>query len=91
MNRFQPRHFFLLPTLSCQGNCRYCFGPNKGPVMSEQTADRAAAFIVRAAPPDGPVYLTFHGGEPLLAPLSWYQHILPQLRSHFGRRLHLSM
>ena len=75
------RNFMLLPTMACQGNCVYCFGPNRGPVMDEHTADKALVFIFRAAPQDGPVQVVFHGGEPLLAPVSWYRHILPRLRT----------
>ena len=88
---FQPHNFMLLPTMSCQGKCVYCFGPNKGPVMDDETADRAVEFIFRIAPGNGKVHITFHGGEPLLAPVSWYRRVLPQLRARFGRRLRLSV
>jgi hypothetical protein len=26
------RHLMLLPSLACQAQCSYCFGPNRGPV-----------------------------------------------------------
>ena len=91
MDQYRPRNFMLLPTMSCQGSCVYCFGPNKGPVMDDQTSEKAASFISKIVPQDGPVHITFHGGEPLSAPVSWYRHILPLLRDRFGRRLKLSM
>ncbi len=91
MNHFQPHNFMLLPTLSCQGSCVYCLGLNKGLVLDGHTADKTVGFIFRIVPKDGNIHITFHGGEPLLTPASWYRHILPQLRSRFGRRFRLSV
>ena len=33
----------ILPSLSCQAGCKYCFGPHKGAVMDERTAREAAS------------------------------------------------
>lgn len=91
MHVFRPNNFMLLPTAACQAACRYCFGPNTGPVMPREALDAAIAFISRIAPKEKKVHITFHGGEPLLAGLGWYEYALPRLREAFGLRLRLSM
>ena len=91
MTSFCPSDFMLLPTAACQASCAYCFGPNRGETMSVKVADKALAFMERIAPDEGNIHVTFHGGEPLLAGLEYYQYILPRLTELFGRRLRLSM
>ena len=66
---FLPNNFMLIPTAACQASCVYCFGPNRGETMGVGVADKALAFMVRIAPSDGSVHITFHGGEPLLVML----------------------
>ncbi|NLI54041.1 MAG: SPASM domain-containing protein [Clostridiales bacterium] len=88
---FRPNNFMLIPTAACQASCVYCFGPNRGETMSASVADWALAFMARIAPAEGNVYVTFHGGEPLLAGVDYYESILPNLKELFGRRLRLSM
>ena len=29
-------HFMLVPSLSCPAECKYCFGPHHGPIMSAE-------------------------------------------------------
>ncbi len=89
MDRFRPEHFMLLPTMSCQASCRYCFAEKAGGIMPRETAERSLDLIARLAPEKQDFNLTFHGGEPLLAGEDFYAWILPELIHRFGRRVHL--
>ena len=91
MPKYSLRRFMLLPTMACQASCRYCFAKKTGEVMSRATAESAIDFIQRTAPRDGGIYITFHGGEPLLAGEAFYAWLLPRLADRFGRRLRLSI
>ena len=59
--------------------------------MTRETAIKALAFITRIAPKKEDIHITFHGGEPLLAGKAFYEWILKEIRSRFGRRAHLSV
>lgn len=59
--------------------------------MSIEVFDTALEWIVATTPVDEKLALTFHGGEPLLAGLDWYQHALPRLRERFKGGLSLSL
>ena len=87
---FSPRVFMLVPTMACQAGCRYCYALKTGGVMSRKTAEEAVEFISRISGSQH-IRIIFHGGEPLLAGISWYRFILPLLRDRFGRRVKLSM
>lgn len=91
MQRFRPCNFMLLPTMSCQASCRYCFARKSGEAMSGAVVRKALDFIDRLAPEDRDFHVTFHGGEPLLAGEGFYQSILPMFAERFGRRIHLSI
>jgi len=81
----------LLPSLACQAHCGYCFGPNRGPVMSQDVFDAAVEWIDTLTKTAQTVEITFHGGEPLLAGLDWYRQNLPILQKRFTGRLKLSI
>ncbi|MFC1660996.1 radical SAM protein, partial [Gemmatimonadota bacterium] len=49
----------------------------------------AVDWIEATFPADEPIDLTFHGGEPLVAGLAWYERSLPILRDRLGNRLKL--
>ncbi len=70
----------LIPSLACPAECHYCFGPHRGDgvTMSLQTLE-AVVNWQRAWDRD-PLDITFHGGEPLVPGLSFYQVALPLLR-----------
>lgn len=91
MNHFSPRNFMLLPTMACQAPCSYCFAKKSGEIMSQSTAQKTLDLIDRIAPRDGTIHLTFHGGEPLLAGIAWYEALLPEIIARFGRRIRLSI
>jgi uncharacterized protein len=88
---FSPRHLMLLPSLACQAQCSYCFGPNQGSVMPPEIFDAALDWMTATTPPHKPLELTFHGGEPLIAGQAWYRRNLPLLRHRFGDRLKLGI
>ncbi len=71
----------ILPSLSCQAGCRYCFGPHRGPVMSADTARAVVRFVRRIADETGAdcIRAVFHGGEPLLAPVEVWKILLEGL------------
>ncbi len=80
--------FFIIPSLACQAACKYCFGPHSGAIMDEDTARSSIAFIRSIAEETGTdeLSITFHGGEPLLAPLPVWHELLggiPGLRAEY--------
>jgi uncharacterized protein len=81
----------LLPSLACQAECAYCFGPNRGPIMQPDVFDSVVDWIAGYAPSGECVEITFHGGEPLLAGKEWYRQKLPFLRQRFDTRLKLGI
>lgn len=57
----------LVPTLSCNCSCNYCFEKSKnGGVMSSQTIDALMSFVNTHQRVKG-IHLVWFGGEPLLA------------------------
>ena len=59
----------LVPSLSCPAECKYCFGPHHGPVMSKQIMDSTLDYIsnIIEKTRHNKNRITFHGGEPLVA------------------------
>ena len=75
--------FMIVPSLACQAGCKYCFGPHEGAVMDEQTAKEAVTFIHNIANETAAknISIIFHGGEPLLAPISVWHVLLDEIRT----------
>ena len=73
--------FMILPSMSCQAACKYCFGPHEGAMMDLRTARETVRFVRSAAKECGMTTLrvVFHGGEPLLAPLEVWETLLEGL------------
>ncbi|MBN2411217.1 TIGR04083 family peptide-modifying radical SAM enzyme [candidate division KSB1 bacterium] len=90
-NTKTPRQFMLIPSMACPANCEYCFGPNRGPVMSEEIFIAALDWMADTAATDKQIHLSFHGGEPLTAGVDWYRTALPALRDRFNGRLSMSI
>jgi len=74
--------FMVIPSLACQASCKYCFGPHKGATMDEQTAKETVSFIHNIAIETcaKEVSIVFHGGEPLLAPISVWRVLLDEIK-----------
>ena len=70
----------LIPSLACPAGCHYCFGPHHGDgvTMSVQTLEAVVNW--QQTWDTDPLDITFHGGEPLVPGLSFYQVALPLLR-----------
>ena len=78
----------LEPVKRCNLRCRYCYSDGADPgVMSRQTLQTALEKTARYAEEQGfgKIHILWHGGEPLLAGLGFFQaalKILPGLASH---------
>ena len=82
MSQWDPT-YMVLPSMSCQASCTYCFGPHKGPMMDELTAEKTVEFIARTSRECSmdSIRVVFHGGEPLLAPVEIWKILLEGLDS----------
>ncbi len=61
-------HLELVVTESCNLRCDYCFcGPKRQTMMAPEVGRRAIDFLLQESRSAGTVYITFFGGEPLLA------------------------
>lgn len=84
--------FMLVPTENCQADCNYCFGPHYGGKVMKISVFQSALNWIKEINGKDEVDITFHGGEPLLAGVDFYQMVLPKLNSEFGsENLRLSM
>lgn len=65
------------PTYDCNMSCNYCSveGHNTSPRMSLQTVDRLFERVTDFCGTDVPIYLIWHGGEPLLMGPDFYDYI----------------
>ena len=87
--------FMVVPSLECPANCHYCFGPNRGPKMTDSRTEQTVRLIQgidREARLDK-IRVTFHGGEPLAAGHEFFESFLEQLVSSFSpdKRMELNL
>ena len=59
--------------------------------MPKATLEAAIAWMMRNFPEDATICVSFHGGEPLLAGLEWYQYALHRLQACFAGRLEMHL
>ena len=78
--------FMVIPSLSCDAGCPYCFGPSEGGVMDLGTARETVGFMGSAARELGmeDASIVFHGGEPLIAPKAVWRELLEGVRQGLG-------
>lgn len=88
---FTPHTYMLVPTLSCQASCRYCFAPRAAGVMDMPTLRAAADTVARLGGRGRPLRVVFHGGEPLLAGKAFFAEALPCLVKTVGPELSLGL
>ncbi len=85
------RHLMLVPSLACPASCAYCFSPHAGgPPMTRATLDAGVRWQNTLGGKD-PLEITFHGGEPLVPGIQFYQMALPLLRDGLARRVRFAM
>ena len=71
-------HVMIIPTLSCPGDCAYCWGSEDGAeLMDIDVIHQIVKWLENFRDED--VHFTFHGGEPLLAGYDFYKEALPVL------------
>ncbi|MCP4640892.1 MAG: TIGR04083 family peptide-modifying radical SAM enzyme [bacterium] len=77
----------LCPSRACPASCVYCFGPNRGPVMSKQILKNTLGFVERMRQdiPAGRLSVLFHGGEPLMASHDFFARALDGLSALRGK------
>lgn len=80
---FSTPSFMIILSKACQAECRYCFGPHTGDIITKDTIDKIVTYIAQTVNESGQskVFITFHGGEPLLAPIDLWTYCLEQLSS----------
>lgn len=79
--------FMLIPSLACQAECRYCFGPHKGKTMTSDMLLHTLHYMaaIHAERGQGSTFrLTFHGGEPLLAGYRFFEQALETIHKLFN-------
>ncbi len=62
-------NFFLLsifPTLNCNFDCYYCYERNKKGIITKEVQEKTLDLIKYHAERKSDIFLTWHGGEPLL-------------------------
>lgn len=90
------RQVMLLPSLGCQAQCGYCFGPRwKALAMTQETLEAVINWVKDSLEKQqvaDSIAVVFHGGEPLLAGEAFYDFALLRLREVFGdQRLRLGI
>lgn len=86
MNNLSKLQFLIIPSLNCPAGCKYCFGPNKGDVMSFDMLDKTLGFIKKTVSEtkQKKIRVTLHGGEPLMAGHEFYEKLLSGFNSRFN-------
>lgn len=76
----------IIPSLDCPAGCKYCFGPNKGDVMSFDMLDKTLGFIEKivSETKQKKIKVTLHGGEPLMAGAEFFDKLLFGFESWFN-------
>ena len=77
---------------SCNLRCKYCFYADVSShreiithgIMKEETAARLCARVNEALAGKGRANISFQGGEPTLAGLSWFRHFVSTMKTYPG-------
>ncbi|MDD2626651.1 MAG: radical SAM protein [Candidatus Methanomethylophilus sp.] len=79
----------IKPTLTCSMDCRHCYHPPteraQGGRISFDRLDRLFSMISREY---DAAWFIWHGGEPLILPLSFYKKVIELEEKHFGVASH---
>src|ERR1700680_5050909 len=74
----------LQPTPFCNINCSYCYLPDRQATrrMSLETLDQTFEWVFSSGLVREPFTLLWHAGEPLVAPISFYEDSIHLLEKH---------
>lgn len=77
--------FILIPSLACNSNCSYCFGPNQGPCMDNEMITKVINYIhtITLETYADDATISLHGGEPLLLDFEKFNFLLNQIHMKF--------
>lgn len=76
----------LMPTMACNLACDYCYVLDKRPgIMDPTLAKRVIEQVLAYNDPCVPTKIYWHGAEPLLAGIDFYQEICIWVRERYGR------
>lgn len=76
-------HVMLVPTLGCPSNCGYCWSSDESSeMMSIDTLKQTVNWLKTLR--EDSVTVTFHGGEPLLAGLEFFETALPLIKTELN-------
>lgn len=84
----------IVLSAACMAECKYCFGPHEGKLINKKTVNQTIQFIEKSIKETGQkkVCISFHGGEPLLAPFKLWEYTLNRLKSKIKKiELNLSI
>ena len=81
----------LQPTPFCNIDCSYCYlsGRESKATMSLETLDLACQRVFASPLVDERLEVAWHGGEPLVVPLAWYENALALMAKRCPTRLRL--
>ncbi|MCL2712266.1 MAG: radical SAM protein [Methanomassiliicoccaceae archaeon] len=78
----------IKPTLSCNIDCKHCYHPlseRSDTAISKETLEK----VIRSASEEyETAWFIWHGGEPLLLPLSFYKNAISLQEKYFGKDSH---
>lgn len=71
----------VMPTKACNLACEYCYVTDKPQLrMSSALAERIIEQLLSHNDPEKPTRIIWHGGEPMLVGIGFYQHICSFIR-----------
>jgi uncharacterized protein len=72
----EPLLVILQPTSYCNINCSYCYLANRDHrhLMSDEVIEAIRNKLLLRLKPEIPTTIVWHAGEPLTAPIAWYEH-----------------
>lgn len=76
----------IQPTTLCNLNCSYCYLPGRDQkkMLNAEVVDRLRLDVERLSQP---ITLIWHGGEPLTAPVSWFEDLVSRFEPARTKRL----
>jgi uncharacterized protein len=82
----------LQPTPFCNIDCAYCYLSNRRSTarMSLETLDLACRRVFESPFLDRQLQVAWHGGEPLVVPLAWYEDAVALMAERRPATLHLT-